>query len=201
MERQLKGFFEKAELKKAAWFDVENEALPRDARPQGLYFSGLGKNEKTWIEAYFLVNSKMAIQGVILERSYDQKGIEASETLQKVIGSQRLVDDLLAPRTWVNSQIAKVRLTDKSTTAEMIQAQAFLLSKVSVDPKTFESFYHLGGLSMTLFERAKKTHEIELTSTSKQTILSTYQFGEDVNPKHPKLKELELFRAQLKKAP
>lgn len=201
MDRQLKGFFEKADLKKAAWFTVENEALPQGAQPQGLYFSGLGKNEKTWVEAYFLINSKMALQGIVLERTYDQKGIEASETLQKVVGSQRMVDDLLAPRTWVNAQISKIRLTEKSTTDEMIQAQAYLLSKVSVDPKNFESFYHLGGLSMTLFNRAKSTHEIELTSTSKQTILSTYQFGEDVNPKHPKLKELELFRAQLKKAP
>jgi hypothetical protein len=201
LSRQLKVFFDKAVLKNAAWFEVNNPALTDDQKTQGIYYSGPAQNGQGWVEAYYLLNAKMALQGILLERSNDAMGVQASETLKKVVGSQRMETDLLAPKTWVNSQIAKIKLTNKSSTEELLQAQAFLLSKVSVDPKVFESFYHLGGISMNLFEKAKATHVGELTSTSKQTILSTFQFGEDIDPKNPKLKELELFKAQLKKAP
>lgn len=201
--RQLKPFFDQARLEIGNWFTVENPALDPAARAQGLYLQGPSLDGTRIFEAYYLVNSKMAIQGIVLERSDGAIGKSASERLRQVVGSIRMDTDLAAPAAWVNAQLAKVRLRPGLPLGALLDAQGILLSKVSVDPKVFDSFYHLGGLGMMLYTEAKKTGELELAAASKTLVQSVFRFSQDVSQNRQadakKLQELELFKAQVER--
>jgi len=200
-EKQLRPFFERGKVTGGTWFQVENPLLKPEEKAQGLYLQAKSRDGSRIFEAYYLVNAKLALQGILLERSTGPAGAAASERLRQVVGSIRMQDDLAAPTAWVNQQLARVKLRPGSRLEELKDAQGILLAKISVDPRVFDSFYHLGGLGMLLYREAQKSGDVELAASSKLLVQSTYRFGQDVDPKNPKLRELETFKAQVEQAP
>ncbi len=189
-------FFHAREIEKLEWFRVENDFLPPDEQAQGIYLRS--KAEKGRIrEGYFLVGPKMAVQGFVLDRPDREEGITASKTLNQMIGSMRLTGDLAAPRAFLNPRLAGLRLTPKSTLPEMIAAEGHLLAKVSIEPKEAESYYHLGGLGITLYRRAKAEGRIELAASSKTIVKASLQFLKDIDPESKRVPEMEAFGAEV----
>lgn len=189
-------FFDGFSIIRNEWFRVENAFLPAEERAQGLYLRSRAERGRIR-EAYFLVGPKMAVQGLLLDRPEREEGETASQTLAQMVGSVRLSDDLAAPRAFINPKLAHLEIGPKSTLAEMIAAEGFLLAKVSIEPKEAESFYHLAGLGITLFRRAKKEGRIELAATSKTIVKSSLQFVKDIEPESKHLREMELFGAEV----
>jgi hypothetical protein len=179
-----------------SWFTTENPFLAADERPQGIYVRTSADRGRIR-EAYFLVGPKMAIQSLILDRPARAEGELASETLRKIIGSLRLSGDLQAPRAFINPKLAALRIGPKSSLAELVAAEGYLLAKVSIEPKEAESFYHLGGLALTLFHAAKREGRIELAASSKTIVKSALKFARDVDPDSKRLREMEQFEVEV----
>jgi hypothetical protein len=178
------------------WFTTDNPFLTADERPQGIYIRTSADRGRIR-EAYILVGPKMAIQSLILDRPDRAEGEFASETLRKVVGSLRLSGDLLAPRAFINPKLAALRIGPKSSLADLVAAESYLLAKVSIEPKEAESFYHLGGLALTLFHAAKREGRIELAASSKTIVKSAVKFARDVDPNSPRLSEMDQFEAEV----
>lgn len=178
------------------WFVTDNPFLSADERPQGIYLR-TSVDRGRIREAYFLVGPKMAIQSFILDRPDRAEGELAGETLRKIIGSLRLSSDLQAPRAFVNPKLAALRIGPKSTLADLVAAEGYLLSKVSIEPKEAESFYHLGGLALTLFHAARREGRIELAASSKTIVKSALRFARDVDPNSKRIPEMERFEAEV----
>lgn len=185
-------FFEGREILKSEWFTVENEFLPTQERAQGIYLRSSSDRGRIR-EAYFLVGPKMAVQGFILDRPDRTEGENASQRLAKIIGSIRLSEDLAAPRAFINPKLAALKIGPQSSLTDLISAEGHLLAKTSIEPKEAESFYHLAGLAITLYRRAKKEGHIELTASSKIIVKSALQFVKDINPESKRLPEMENF--------
>lgn len=178
------------------WFTTDNPFLGTDERPQGIYLRTSADRGRVR-EAYFLVGPKMAIQSLILDRPDRAEGEVASETLRKIVGSLRMSGDLQAPRAFVNPKLAALRIGPKSSLAELVAAEGYLLAKVSIEPKEVESFYHLGGLALTLFHAAKREGRVELAASSKTIVKSTLRFARDVDANSKRLGEMEKFEAEV----
>ncbi|MBS1962016.1 MAG: hypothetical protein JST04_07365 [Bdellovibrionales bacterium] len=178
------------------WFTTDNPFLAADERPQGIYFKT--SVDRGFVrEAYVLVGPRMAIQSFVLDRPDRPEGVAASETLRKVVGSLRMSGDLQAPRAFVNPKLAALRIGPKSTLADLVAAEGYLLAKVSIEPKEAESFYHLGGLALTLFHAAKREGRIELAASSKTIVKSAVRFARDVDPNSKRLPEMERFEVEV----
>jgi hypothetical protein len=178
------------------WFTTENPFVAADERPQGIYLRTTADRGRVR-EAYFLVGPKMAIQALILDRPERAEGDHASETLRKIVGSLRLSSDLSAPRAFINPKLASLRIGPKSTLAELVAAEGYLLAKVSIEPKEAESFYHLGGLALTHFHAAKREGRIELAASSKTIVKSALKFARDVDPSSKRIPEMERFDSEV----
>lgn len=187
--------FEGRTIVKNQWFKVRNEFLPTEERAQGIYLRARPERGRIR-EAYFLVGPKMALQGIILDRPDREEGEAASLTLARMIGSIRLSGDLAAPRAFINPKLAGLKIGPKSGLSELIQAEGHLLAKVSIEPKEAESFYHLAGLGITLFRRAKTEGRIELAASSKTIVKSALQFAKDIEPESKRLPEMEKFATE-----
>ncbi len=185
-------FFEGKPLDRTQWFVVPNSFLPDEERAQGIYLRSRPDRGRIR-EAYFLVGPKMAIQGILLDRPDREEGEAASTTLTQMIGSTRLTGDLSAPRAFINPKLARLKVGPDTKLPELIAAEGHLLAKVSIEPKEAESFYHLGGLGITLFRRAKKEGRIELAASSKTIVKSAVTYLKDIDPESKHLPEMERF--------
>jgi hypothetical protein len=194
-KHSIKSYFDDRNVAVNEWFQVENAFLPAEERPQGIYLRSKAEAGRVR-EAYFVVGPKMAIQGFILDRPDREEGERASELVAKIIGSLRISSDLQAPRAFINPKLASIRITPRTSLNELIAAEAALLAKVTIEPKESESFYHLAGLGITLFRTAKKEGRIELAATSKVVVTNALQYVRDVDPKSPRIPEMERFDAE-----
>lgn len=178
------------------WITTDNPFLGAEERPQGIYLRTVPDRGRIR-EAYFLVGPKMAVQAFILDRPDRPEGVLAGDTLRKIIGSLRMSSDLQAPRAFVNPKLAALRIGPKSTLADLVAAEGYLLAKVSIEPKEAESFYHLGGLALTLFHAAKREGRVELASSSKTIVKSALRFARDVDSNSKRIPEMERFEAEV----
>jgi hypothetical protein len=183
-------------LVEASWFTADNPFIALYERPQGLYVRTAAIRGRIR-EAYFLVGPKMAIQALVLDRPDRAEGVTASETLRKIVGSLRISSDLAAPRAFIDPKLAALRIGPRSTLAELVAAEGYLLAKVSIEPKGVESFYHLGGLALTLFRAAKRDGRIELAASSKTIVESAVKFAHDVDPNSKRLREMDQFAVEV----
>ncbi len=183
-------------LVEEAWFTTDNPFLGTDERPQGIYVRTSADRGRIR-EGYFLIGPKMAIQAFILDRPARAEGDLASETLRKIVGSLRLSGDLGAPRAFINPKLAALRIGPESSLAALVAAEGYLLAKVSIEPKEAESFYHLGGLALTLFHAAKREGRVELAASSKTIVKSALKFARDVDPNSKRLREMEQFEVEV----
>jgi hypothetical protein len=194
-KHSIKSYFDDRDVALNEWFRVENTFLPEDERPQGIYLRSKVEGGRLR-EAYFVVGPKMAVQGFILDRPDREEGQRASELVAKIIGSLRISSDLQAPRAFINPKLASIRITPRTPLNNLIAAEAALLAKVTIEPKESESFYHLAGLGITLFRTAKREGRIELAATSRVVVKNSLQYVRDVDPKSPRILEMERFDAE-----
>lgn len=188
-------FFEGREFSVNQWFKVDNGFLPAEEHAQGIYLRARADRGRIR-EAYYLVGPKMAVQGLLLDRPDREEGEVASRTLAQMVGSMRLTGDLSAPRAFINPKLAGLKIGPTSPLMDLIRAEGHLLAKASIEPKEAESFYHLAGLGITLFRRAKKEGRIELAASSKTIVKSALQFVKDIDPASKRLNEMERFAAE-----
>lgn len=183
-------------VEKNRWFTVENPLLNEGERPQGIYLRTRPERGRIR-DLYFVIGPKMAMQGFLLDRPERAEGDAATSALEKIIGSLRVSSDLAAPRAFLDPKLAALRIGPKSSISELIAAEGHLLAKVSIEPKKSESFYHLSGLAITLYRKARNEGRIELAASSKRIVKSALQFVRDVDPASKRIPEMERFQTEV----
>jgi len=176
------------------WFKVNNPALPADEAPQGIFISG--ENENIAQDRYIFITALGAHQAVILDRPMNDRGDFARVVLEETIRSQRLSDSLISGRSWINRELVVTNLEEIGTKNESIlenlsEVHLLLLSKISVDPQTFDSYYHLGGTAWMLLKLSIEQKNPELSAIAKPMIESAFRYAQDIAPKDSKTVKLQ----------
>jgi hypothetical protein len=184
------------------WFNVENLLLTAQEAPQGIYLSAIGKN---WTQDRFiLINGNGTHQAIILRRPNNVRGQEAFQLLQQSIGSIRNFNELDSGKAWINrvletTQLNELKVTPDSAplSTQLGEIQQFLISKITVDPADFNSYFHLAGTSIML---AKAALDQRLQSKiALDNLESAQHFATDVAPADPRILQMQNLDAEMRK--
>jgi hypothetical protein len=186
------------------WFIVENPAIPPQEQAQGIHLEALGR--KYGQSRYILITAKGTNETIIASYpSLGEDGERARDTLEKVVESLRVSDDLGPGRAWVDSQLERVKLGElkeindpKKLTDRLADIEAVLLSKISVDPKTFDAYFHLGGVAMMIAREGAKEKEPEWLASS-GLLQSLLRYAKDIAPQDVRTTQLENLWLESKK--
>jgi hypothetical protein len=201
---------------KLKWFTVKNPSLPLEEQARGIFLSA--SNGKYIQNRYIIITPNGTHQTFILNTS-DRPAVGLFE---QSVRSLRVSDDLGQGIAWIDRRLENTRLdamealADTGKKVEQItQVQGILLSKISVDPKTFDSYFHLAGISLRLAQLTSQslnhTPESPEASASTRSLLrgtlfsaknlieSASRYAEDVSPLEPRLAKLRTYADQAKK--
>lgn len=178
------------------WFEVLNGAIPENERPQGIYLSLQGGGRQQ--DRFILITPSGAHQAFTLNRPADQRGDLAQKLFEQAIASQRLSEGLTTGRAWTDRQLAAAQVDDLAGSPasaawvlKLSEVQSQLISKISVDPRGLEAYYHLGGISLLLARQARKTQNLEWAASAKPLLQSSYRYAKDLAPDHPRTRQLQ----------
>lgn len=212
------------------WFEVLNSAL-QEEETQGFFIRA--SNRYRGQDRYILITPKGAQQSITLYYPMNPEGDQAKDLFQKAIRTLRVSDDLGPGKAWIESQlenteiestlntISKLSLSKANETEnqnvlfQLSKAQAYLLSKISVDPKTYDSYFHLAGTSLLLAHYSaiaeKKQSALNTADASdpssfnnwsiiaRPMIQSAYLYSQDIAPQDPRNTQIQGFLIESKK--
>lgn len=172
------------------WFRVENPALDRAEQAQGIFLGAA--NDARGQDRFILITERGTHQAVLFDYTRDQRGQEARRIFQNSIRSLRVSDTLEPGRAWIDRMLESIQLPAAGAgtangldLSQLAVIQSVLAAKVSVEPGSFEAFYHLGGTTslLTRVARAQRKDEWGLTAQPVvQTIQSAQLYARDIAP-------------------
>lgn len=178
------------------WFKVSNPGIPAVEQPQGIYI--LAKSREQLEERFILVTGKGTHQAISLERTQSVAGEKARLMFLQALRNQRVTHELAVGRAHVNRDLASIKLDSLYSLKEpqafikrLSEVQALLVSKISVEPKTFDAYFHLAGISLLLVEKASQLNNPSLTTAAKPMIQSALKYAKDIDPKNPRTAQIE----------
>ena len=191
---------------KLSWFSVENPHIPEEDRPSGIWLSAQNKTHAQ--DRIILVNANTAQQMFILDRPLNAEGDAARVLFEQALRSQRVATELDVGRAWINRQLGSVQLESAESAkkmsdpsafvAKIARAQALLISKISVDPKTLDTYFHLGGTGLLLSQLAMKLQNTEWSAAAKPVVQNSFRYAQDVAPDNIMTRKLESFWIEVK---
>jgi|GEM_PF-4117914 len=184
-ERILEPYLGVSSIREVHWFRSENNL-------QGLRVRGFWKEKKSNYIAYFPIFPNGVIQGMWVETAVKSLLQEAE---------QRLIGLILGANQKTSMQEAKLFVEEEISTLgfkspeikQLLTAYFMLISAVSVNPRNFDSFYHLGGVSRLLLQNAQNGIHPEYAPSFKRTLQATAKYAADIDPKDPRTEELASF--------
>lgn len=192
------------------WLRVNNPSLPASEQVQGIYLSAWNRGYGQ--DRFILVTEKGTQQTFVLSYTISPEGNHAQELFQKAIRSLRVSDDLSPGRAWVDTSLERVRLQDLapvetsryrqdygsflSFASRIADIQSLLISKITVDPQSYDAYFHLGGTSLLLARYASLQKSLpgvdrdlgranrisDLISQAKPMVQTAYRYAQDVGP-------------------
>lgn len=187
------------------WFEVNNPALPTDERPRGVRLSGIGSSRAQ--DRFILINYEGAQQAFILDRPLSSQGDLALVTIEQAIRSQRVSSGLLPGRAWADKELGSIQLDELNSLqndparllARIADIQGLLLAKVSVDPKSYDAFYHLAGVASILAKNAARHGNTEWGAAAKPMFQNALHYVQDINPNEKRTELLENLWLDIRK--
>lgn len=189
------------------WFEVSNTAMRPEEQPRGFHIAVTlrdGEQEKVQ-ERYILINDKGATQALVLDRPAGPGGELASATLAKIVRSLRLSTELVMGRSWVDRELQKVSLDQLGAIRDsrgflerFSEIQALLVSEISVDPRNFDAFFHLGGTSSLLARRGVRERNTDWTALAKPAVRSALNYVQDIRADDPRVQQLQALWVEIK---
>ena len=196
------------------WIRVENRALPEAQQVEGIYLSAW--NSRTGQDRFILITARGTQQTFTLSYPVNAEGNRAQDEFQKALRSLRVSDDLNPGRAWVDQGLERIHLSDLDKLAEsrdvvsqLAEIQALLVSRISVDPKSYDTYFHLGGTALMLARFASERRKqpgadllserlAEWLAVSKPMVQSAYKYAVDVNARDKRTPMLQgyWFEAQ-----
>jgi hypothetical protein len=197
------------------WVKVSNRAISADQQLQGIYISG--QNKTRGQDRFIMITPRGTHQTFVLDYPTNEIGTAAREDFKNSMRSLRVSDDLAPGRVWVDQSLEKVNLRDVSKLGESLDAiqklaeiQALLIARISVDPKTYDTYFHLAGTALMLGRAAVKLRQFsppkgnpelaaELLAVAKPTVQTAQHYAQDVSPKDKRNALLQSFWAESQK--
>ncbi len=179
------------------WFEVESPSIPPEERARGFLIEA---SNATHAQArYVLVNAKGVQQAIVLDSAPGRtRSAQARELLDRTIRSLRVGLEIFPGRAWADRELEGIRIAELSKPgraeeflSRYAEVQTLLLSKVSVDPKSFDAFFHLGGTAILLSRFAKKNRDPELSAIAKPLLRNAFRYAQDLAPNDPRTAQLE----------
>ncbi len=186
------------------WIEVPNPAVPPEERPQG--FTIRAEGILRFESRYVLLGPQGTHQTLILSGPLRESGAEARALLEQAIGSLRIPATLDIGRAWIDRTLSETRLEELFDPPEpgepqngsyedrVEQVRLRLLAKISVDPKTYEAYFHLAGLSSMLLGRGIADADARARET--ETLEAAAKYAADVKPDDPRTRQLEHLARQ-----
>lgn len=197
------------------WVNVANNALSPDQELQGIYISA--KNERRGQDRFILITAHGTHQAFILDYPTNEIGLAAREDFKSSLRSLRTSDDLGPGRAWVDDTLEKINLHDisqlgesESAVRQLTRIQSLLIARISVDPKTYDTYFHLGGTALMLGRTAVKLRRLpapqgnpelaaQILIAAKPMIATAQHYAQDVSPKDDRNRLLQTFVAESQK--
>ncbi len=169
------------------WFEVDNTSLSPAERPRGFYISAGGPTSVQ--ERYVFITPKGAHQAFILNRDRSERGEAASELFREAIRSQRVSPALDSGRAWADRELSETQMGGLDQVADPAEfgarisgIQSLLISKITVEPKNFDAYFHLGGTSFLLLQRAVKLKNHGWSAIARPNLQAALKYAEDLSP-------------------
>ncbi len=192
-----------------SWFEVQNDALPPGETAQGIFLSVQGRSRSQ--DRYIFITPGGTHQTIILDYpTASSDGLLARELVRKSVRTVRISDQLGPGRAWINSVLQKIRMSDfealasgPAPLARVAEVQGLLLSKLSVDPGSYDAYFHLGGTSLLLARLGRRTSGSADSGVAAgptlQTIQSAHRYAADLKPTDPRTVRLESLLVDARK--
>jgi hypothetical protein len=181
--RRFDGFLKNAVVSDFFWITVYNPfILPQDC-PEGIWIES---EKDQMISAYMILFSHYGqTQSFSLEVPIAEKHVFLP-VFKNLITSFSLQTDLSVTRNQIAAQIAQTDLKKSAMLSGdqklffLHQVQKNLISQLSVDPKAFDAYYHLAGVTHLLYQSgAERLFEKKDLIVN---LYASYQFAKDVSP-------------------
>jgi hypothetical protein len=177
------------------WFHVNNPYLPPESQAQGIYLGAVGNH---WAQDRFiLVSSNHTQQTFVLQRALNADGEVAFDLMQKTLRSFRLFSELDSGKAWINRELENIRLEhlnslsdEKQVTSTLAEIQGQLISKISVEPGSYDSYFHLAGTAGMLIKKLSTLSTAQKYSF-KRNIQSASQYTSDIAPRDPRTTQIQ----------
>ena len=193
MTKHESGGPEKWEL---SWIEIRNPAIPAEEQAQGVRIRATGR--LLGEERVILISPHGTHQSFGLRYKLNAEGALAREKFEQSIRSLRLSDNLAPGQGWINRQLEAFELEDvlkfrdpDAALLKIADAETLLVSKASVDPATFETFFHLAGTAVLLVQIGASRNDPELSAIAKSVIQNSYRYARDISPGDPRTAKLE----------
>ncbi len=179
------------------WFQVNDSTLSAEEQTQGFYLQA--KDSTHTLDQWIFIQASGAQQLISLRRPNTPTGQSAFDLVSQSIASIRTYPDLKYGRELINRTLAEVRLEaikNESNPAlrlkQLVETQILLIAKVSVEPDSLDSFFHLAGTSTLLLKNADPAHFF-WSSLAQGNLRASYLYAHDIAPLDPKTSQIQAF--------
>lgn len=178
------------------WFVSENPAIPEEKQTQGVRIRATDGDQIE--DRYILITPQGMHQSIALSYFDSAEGHQAENNLRITLGALQISEDLNQGRAWMDQVLQSTRLDQLNTSTgssadlrKLAQIQSLLISKLSMEPASFEAYYHLSGAEFLLLKLALRTSNAPLKSYAQTMIETLNRYAHDVAPQSPKIRELD----------
>jgi hypothetical protein len=176
---------------------VKNPSIPGSEAPRGFHLTAR-TNDRS-LDRYVLVNAKGAHQAIEIERPTEgNEATLALSTLRAALGSSRNFSSLDAPRAWSRKLLSETKTGGALSYSDLMRIQGRLLSHFSVEPRSIDTLFHLGGTTM-LALTTNNPLEASEKSLLRANLGALVRYAQDLAPTHPKTLELQDFWIKINK--
>ncbi len=202
------------------WLEIPNPHIPPKEWVRGVLISAA--NQRKAQDRVILITPNGAHQTFILNRPRSDSGQLAFALFKQTLGTLRVSSKLQYGRALVNQKLSHTNIKKIKPGKnpfvfmdKLSEIQALLLAKISVDPKNYEAYYHLGGTSYLMLKQAIKMRQSKQLSLEENTLLaeridawtaavkpmihSSYLFAKDIAPSHPNTDRLYSIWSEVEK--
>lgn len=184
-------------------FTVKNSALLSEEQTQGFLITAMSHSFRQ--DRYILITQKGIHQTITLDSSRSEKDDQARANLMKTLQKMRLSDDLSSGIAWIDRELENMDFSmlrgtksPDATLKKYAEIQSLLLSKISVSPQLYDTYFHLARISLDLLsflEQIQFQHQ-NLFSSTREIIESAYRYANDINPNDPRTSKMKDFVVQ-----
>ena len=195
---------------KTKWLEVNHKKSSKKNQPQGVYLSANQLNH--YQDRFILFNSSGTQQAIILDRKDPNDLKIPLELFQQTLYQLSVFSELKPGRAWIDRALAKTQMETNQThpsplesIKQLAEAQAKLIAKISVDPKSLNSYFHLGGTALMIAQKSfeirnqkqqKLTPQVDSllhhwSVVSKPLVFTAYRYAKDVDINHSNTTRLQ----------